>query len=69
MVLLLGIFVLLSLVLFTGADYDSQVGRYRMSVITRNNFTDIFVIDTVTGVVKYVGPDEGKPFTKVKSKR
>jgi hypothetical protein len=68
LIFLISVFVLLSLFLFTGADYDSQVGRYRMSVITRNNFTDIFVIDTVTGVVKYLGPDEGKPFEKVKGK-
>ena len=68
LILLLSVFLLLSLFLFIGADYNSQVGRYRMSVITRNNFTDIFVIDTVTGVVKYLGPDEGKPFEKVKGK-
>jgi hypothetical protein len=68
MIFLLCVFLLLSLFLFTGAGYESQVGRYRMSVITRNNFTDIFVIDTVTGVVKYLGSDEGKPFAEVKGK-
>jgi hypothetical protein len=60
--------VLLALSLLTGATYDSQVGRFRMSVITRNNFTDIYVIDTVTGVVKYLGPDEGKPFDQIKGR-
>jgi len=68
MIFLLSVFLLLSLFLFTGADYNSQVGRYRMSVITRSNFTDIYVIDTVTGMVKYLGPDEGKPFAEVKGK-
>ncbi len=67
-IVLLSALALVSLFLLTGADYGSQVGRYRMSVITRNNFTDIFVIDTVTGVVKYLGPDEGKPFGEVKGK-
>ena len=63
------VFTLLSLFLLTGAVVnDSQVGRYRMSIITRNNFTDIFVIDTVTGVVKYLGSDEGKPFAEIKGK-
>jgi hypothetical protein len=67
-IMVLGGFVLLSIFLLTGAQYESQVGRYRMEVITRNNFTDIFVIDTTTGVVKYLGKDEGKPFSEVKGK-
>ena len=67
-IIVFGGFVLLSIFLLTGAQYESQVGRYRMEVITRNNFTDIFVIDTTTGVVKYLGKDEGKPFTEVKGK-
>ena len=68
LIVLLSVFVLLSLFLLTGADYGDRIGRYRMSVITRNNFTDIFVIDTVTGVVKYLGKDEGKPFEAIKGK-
>lgn len=68
LIVLLSVLALLSLFLLTGADYSPQVGRYRMSVVTRNNFTDIYVIDTVTGVVKYLGPDEGKPFGEVKGK-
>lgn len=67
-ILVFGVFVLLSIFLLTGAQNASQVGRYRMQVITRNNFTDIFVIDTTTGVVKYLGKDEGKPFPEVKGK-
>jgi hypothetical protein len=63
-----GAFFLLSIFLLTGAQYASQVGRFQMEVITRNNFTDIFVIDTTTGVVKYLGKDEGKPFSEVKGK-
>ena len=68
-IVLLGAFILLSIFLFGGAQYESQISRYRMQVITRNNFTDIFVIDTTTGVVKYLGKDEGKPFPEVKGNK
>ena len=67
-VVCLSAFVLLTLFLLAAATYDSQVGRYRMSVITRNNFTDIYVIDTATGIVKYLGADEGKPFDQIKGR-
>jgi len=57
------------LLLLTGAGNGQQeIGRYRMSVSIRGNFTDIYVIDTVTGVVKYLGKDEGKPFAQVGGK-
>lgn len=66
---LLGIIIALAFVLLTGASHmQQQNGRYRMSVITRGNFTDIYVIDTTTGVVKYLGKDEGKPFDQVGGK-
>jgi hypothetical protein len=65
--ILLGIFLILVFFLTLGADTmrPQETGRYRMSVSIRGNFTDIYVIDTVTGVVKYLGKDEGKPFDKV----
>jgi len=68
--ILLGIFLILALLLLTGADTmrPQETGRYRMSVAIRGNFTDIYVIDTVTGVVKYLGKDEGKPFDQVGGK-
>jgi hypothetical protein len=66
---LLGIIIALAFVLLTGASHmQPHNGRYRMSVITRGNFTDIYVIDTTTGVVKYLGKDEGKPFEQVGGK-
>jgi len=66
----LGMFMMLTLAVVTGATHTNmdQTGRYRMQVITRNNFTDIFIIDTTTGVVKYVGKDEGKPFDQIQGK-
>ena len=67
--LLAGLFLVLALFLLTGANQGQQdVGRYRMSVIVRGSFTDVYVIDTVTGVVKYLGKDEGKPFEQVGGK-
>jgi hypothetical protein len=65
---LISAFVLISVFLLTGAQHASEVGRYRMAVVTRNNFTDIYVIDTTSGVVKYLGKEEGKPFSEVKGK-
>ncbi len=67
---LLGIFLILVLLFLTGADTmrSQETGRYRMSVAIRGNFTDIYVIDTTTGVVKYLGKDEGKPFDRVGGK-
>jgi hypothetical protein len=69
-IILLGIFLILVLFLTTGADSmrPQETGRYRMSVAIRGNFTDIYVIDTETGVVKYLGKDEGKPFDQVSGK-
>lgn len=66
---LIGLLVIAMLVL-TGADglNPTQVGRYRMAVTVRSNFTDIYVIDTATGIVKYLGKDEGKPFEKISGK-
>lgn len=65
---LLSVSVLLFFVLLTGANHAPQVGRYRMAVVTRNSFADVYVIDTVTGIVKYLGKDEGKPFEAVSGK-
>lgn len=65
---LMGALVAFSFLALAAADNPSQVGRYQMEVTIRNSFTDIYVIDTVTGVVKYVGKDEGKPFDEIRGK-
>ena len=68
-ILLLCFMLGLAMLLLTGADHmPSQIGRYRMEITTRGNFTDIYVIDTTTGVVKYLGKDEGKPFDQAGGK-
>lgn len=66
--LLAGILLVLALTMLTAANHSDQVGRYRMALVNRSGFTDIFVIDTTTGVIKYVGKDEGKPFEQIKGK-
>jgi hypothetical protein len=40
-----------------------------MGTTVRRDFVEIFVIDTTTGVVKWVGKDEGKPFDEIKGSR
>jgi hypothetical protein len=63
-----GLLLALALVALTGAGGEAPIGRYQMEIISRTGFTDIFVIDTTTGVIKYVGKDEGKPFDQVQGK-
>ena len=67
--LLIGAVAALAVVFLTGADGadTSQIGRYRMCCTTRGSFTEISVIDTTNGVVKwYGGSSDGKPFDQVK---
>ncbi len=66
---LLGAFAAAALMFLTGADLtaSSQIGRYRMCCTPRGAFTDIYVIDTTSGVVKWLGSgDDAKPFTEIK---
>jgi hypothetical protein len=66
---IIGLLLVVALLFLTGAGASSgEIGRYRMTTVVRGNFTDIFVIDTTTGVVKWLGGDEGKPFEEVKGK-
>ena len=64
----IGLLLVAALLFLTGAGGTMEIGRYRMTTVVRGNFTDIFVIDTTTGVVKWLGGDEGKPFEEVKGK-
>jgi hypothetical protein len=64
----IGLLLALAFLVLTGAGGDQPIGRYQMEIVSRNNFTDIFVMDTTTGVVKYVGKDEGKPFEQIQGK-
>ena len=68
---LLGAALTLAALLMAGAAGTTappQIGRYRIAALMRGNFPDVFVIDTATGVVKWVGNDEGKPFDQIKGR-
>ena len=70
-ILMIGVLMTLTFLLLTGAapvDKDNQIGRYRLTAVVRGNFPDLFVIDTATGAVKWVGNDEGKPFKQIKGR-
>lgn len=58
-----------SFFLFLGATprEDNLVGRYQLEVVVRNSFPDLFVIDTMTGKVKWVdSKNENKPFDEIR---
>lgn len=57
---------MLILLLLTGASLQpSSVGKYQMEVISRDRATHIYVMDTTTGVVKWVDK-MNIPFEKMK---
>ena len=69
--ILTGAAITLAALLLTGANPANdrpQIGRYRLTAVVRGNFPDLFVIDTATGAVKWVGNDEGKPFDQIKGR-
>ncbi len=66
---LVGAAVTAALMFLVGAAMTdkSEIGRYRMCCSRRGQFTEIFVIDTTNGVVKWQGSgDDGKPFQEIK---
>lgn len=67
---LIGIAVTIALLFLSGAISAPQIGRYQMEVVVRSpNVSDVWVIDTTTGVVKWLDyKDEGKPFNEIKKK-
>lgn len=63
-VIAVGLFFLL------GAGSESQVGRYQISTCLKRDWVWVYVIDTTTGVVKFVDEkNENKPFDEIKSSR
>ncbi|MDJ0912571.1 MAG: hypothetical protein QNI95_03320 [Desulfobacterales bacterium] len=65
--LMIGILSVLAILFLTAANNIQPVGKYQMECVVRNNFTDVYVIDTTTGVVKWVD-DMNTPFEKMKGK-
>lgn len=66
----MGMAATVALLFLTGANSVPQIGRYQMEVVVRSpNVSDVWVIDTTTGVVKWLDfKDEGKPFEEIKKK-
>ncbi len=52
--ILVGGMGMLILLLLTGASLHPSAGRYQMEVAVRDRITQIYVMDTTTGVVKWV---------------
>ncbi|WP_153305966.1 hypothetical protein [Desulfogranum mediterraneum] len=55
----------LALLLLSGAGSHPPTGRYAMEVVVRDRSTQIYVLDTTTGAVKWVDAMD-TPFSKLK---
>jgi hypothetical protein len=67
---LLGAVVVLAFIFLTGASNVSQIGRYQINSVSRGNFTDVYVIDTTTGAVKWWDTKyENMPFEQIEVKK
>ena len=65
----LGILACLGILFLTGAGNGGQVGRYQISTCLKRDWVYVYVVDTTTGVVKFVDEkDENKPFEEIKKK-
>jgi hypothetical protein len=67
-VLIVVVLATLAVAFLTGAGGEPAIGRYQLFCVAKGNFTDVYVIDTTTGAVKWVGNDEGKPFDAIKGR-
>jgi hypothetical protein len=68
---ILGAMMMLGLVFVMGSGPNSShVGRYQLSTCLKRDWVYVYVIDTVTGVVKFVDEkNENKPFEEIKSSK
>ena len=51
---MIGVLSMLAIFLLTGISSNYPVGKYQMETVVRSNITQIYVIDTTTGRVKWV---------------
>jgi len=69
-ILLVGVVVAVALLVLTGAAGVTEIGRYQMDTVQRGDFTDVYVIDTATGAIKWVDfKDQNLPFDQIKVKK
>ena len=62
---LAGAVSVLAFLILTGASTSKIVGKYEIEVIVRDRITQIYVVDTTTGAVKWVDA-MNTPFEKLK---
>ena len=60
-----GVLCCLALFFLTGAASQAPTGKYELEVVTRDRLTQIYVIDTSTGAVKWVD-SMNTPFAELK---
>lgn len=63
--LLTGALSMLAIFLLTGAVTQAPPGKYEMEVVVRDQSTQIYVLDTTTGAVKWVDA-MNTPFEQMK---
>ncbi|MBM9513060.1 hypothetical protein [Desulfogranum marinum] len=63
--LLTGALSMLAIFLLTGAVTQAPPGKYEMEVVVRDRSTQIYVLDTTTGAVKWVDA-MNTPFEQMK---
>jgi len=67
---LIGAVVVLAFLFLTGATDVPQIGRYQINSVSRGDFTDVYVIDTTTGAVKWWDTKyENIPFEQIEVKK
>ncbi len=68
---ILGVIAALGLVFTIGAGQNGgQIGRYQLSTCLKRDWVYVYVIDTATGMVKFVDEkNENKPFEEIKSSK
>jgi hypothetical protein len=67
---LIGAGFVIGFLFLTGATSIPQIGRYQMETIGRGGFSDVYVIDTTTGAVKWWDTKyENVPFDQIKVKK
>ena len=67
---LIGAGVVVAFLFLTGTASVPQIGKYQIEAVSRGNYSDVYVIDTTTGAVKWWDTDfENVPFEKIKIKK
>jgi hypothetical protein len=67
---IIGAGVAIAFLFLIGAASVPQIGRYQIGAVSRGNYSDVYVIDTTTGAVKWWdSKNENIPFEQIKIKK